>query len=203
MAIYFTEKRILEVDLGDDVAMAKMPKRRQAAPVPVAVDWTCFATEIDIENTMSVLYATYSRIDKLMIAIPKKSPPTPPIHPPAGVEGEEGEEVEPHWLFTAAPSSQNMIYNWRHVHWSVVKNHIQHALRDHEGFWSSLHTTLRMSGSLRCHQEDDGEVCRRKRSRGSGGTCGMPIICVMEVEHVGGDIPDTMPAPVPELTWCE
>ncbi|KAK8027921.1 hypothetical protein PG991_004977 [Apiospora marii] len=179
-----------------------MPKRRRAAPVPVAVDWTCFATEIDTENTMSVLYATYSRIDKLMIVIPKILP-SPPIDPPAGVEGEGEEEVKPHFLFTPAPSSQNLVYNHRRVHWSVVKDHIHHTLRDHEGFWSSLHTTLRMTGSRRCYHQDDGGVCHRKRSRGSGGTCGMPIVCIMEVEHVGGDMPDTMPAPVPELTWCE
>ncbi|KAK7969939.1 hypothetical protein PG996_001624 [Apiospora saccharicola] len=178
MAIYFKEKRVLEFDFGDDVAMAEMSKRRRAAPVPVAVDWNCFATEVDIENTLSVLYATYSRIDKLMIAIPR---------------------ANPYWLFTPAPSSQTLVFNWRNVHWSVVKSHIHDFLRDHEGFWSSLHTTLRMSGSSRCYHKDDGEECLRKRSRGSGGTCGMPIVCVMELAYVPGDIPDAVP--VLDWTW--
>ncbi|KAK8137840.1 hypothetical protein PG984_001220 [Apiospora sp. TS-2023a] len=194
MAIYFKAKRILEFDFGDDVAMAEMSERRRAAPVPVAVDWTCFATEVDIENTLSVLYATYSRIDKLMIAIPRVSPP-PPMDPPESVDG----TADPYWLFTPAPSSQTLVFDWRNVHWSVVKSRIHDFLRDHEGFWSSLHTTLRMSGSRRCYHEDDGEECLRRRSNGSGGTCGMPIVCVMEVAHIPGDMPDAVP--VSDWTW--
>lgn len=190
MAIYFTWDKIVDLDIGDDVAMAEMPKRRQAAPVPVAVDWDCFANEVMIENTLSVLYAIYSRIDKLMIVVPRIAPP-PPIDPPAGVEGEEGEEEKSYWYFAPAPPSQNLVFDWRDVRWSVIKNYIHHALRDHEGLCSSLHTTLRMSGSGRCYHEDDGGECQRKRSCGSDGTCSMPIICVMEVTQ----FPDVTPVP--------
>ncbi|KAK8125778.1 uncharacterized protein PG998_001537 [Apiospora kogelbergensis] len=112
MVFYLTEREMQEREIDDGRNVTARNHVRIVAPVPMAVAWTCFGTAWDIENTLTVLYATYSHIEKLFVVIPMPPPSLPPD--PLNDEGEEnrgeGGTRTRSRVFMPAPKEQNLVY---------------------------------------------------------------------------------------------
>ncbi|KAK7988494.1 P-loop containing nucleoside triphosphate hydrolase protein [Apiospora arundinis] len=205
MAIYIREKEIQQREIDDGLDVKINFLRRNAAQAPIAVDWTCFGTPWDIENTLTVLYTAYSHIDWLFIVVPK--PPSPSSSPELDHFDGAG---RPCRIFKPAPDLQNLVYQCQDVHWSYVKDRIYQVLlgkddstrnEDDEfgdmDFWTNLYTTIMMASGVEACHHGRGEVSYRNNG-GKSIRCMLPRISVQELSGSPEDIAELMP--VPSLT---
>ena len=106
VASYFTASFLACADLHTmrEAALVSPPAREH-----VVIDWSCLASWADLVDALTVVYSTHRDIKVLYIAVPK-------LASEAGVAA----AGFPTAGLRPATRFQNLVYDGRDVHWSVV-----------------------------------------------------------------------------------